>query len=63
MSNFRVTKQFAEDFELVAEHYGLKKYGEYEEAKQAARNDLEAAQVSFAAMAREIKNQNQRRNP
>lgn len=57
MSISKVTKQFANDFELVAEHYGLNELGEYEEAKQAARHDLEVAQVSFAAMAHEIKNQ------
>ena len=49
------TKQFAEDFETVAAHYRLKDLGEYDEAKQVARNDMAAAQVSFAAMAQEIK--------
>lgn len=51
----KATRQFSEDFELVAAHYRLKELGEYDEAKRAARNDLEAAQVSFAAMAQEIK--------
>lgn len=51
----RVPKQFVDDFELAASHYRLKESGEYEEAKHVAKNDLEVAQVCFAALAREIK--------
>lgn len=47
------SKQFADDFEAVAEHYKLRELGQYEEAKQAARRDIEAAEVCFAAMAKE----------
>lgn len=50
-----VSKQFVTDFETVASHYRLKELGEYEIAKQCARNDLENAQVSFALMAEKIR--------
>lgn len=51
----RVSKQFAEDFELVATHYRLKELGEYEISKECARRDPENAAISFALMASEIK--------
>lgn len=50
-----VSKQFVADFELVAEHYRLRELGEYDDAKQAARQDLVAAAEAFAAMADEIR--------
>lgn len=51
-----VSKRFAADFETVATHYSLRELGEYETAKTAARQDLEAAQETFAAIAAEIRN-------
>lgn len=48
-----VPKQFADDFEAVAIRYNLRDLGEYETAKQAARQDLESAVVCFAALAGE----------
>lgn len=48
-----VTEQFAADFEAIATRYNLRELGEYDEAKAAARRDLENAEVCFAAMARE----------
>lgn len=50
-----VSKQFVADFEAVAAHYNLRELGEYETAKIAARQDLEAAQEAFAAIAAEIR--------
>lgn len=51
-----VPPRFVADFELVAAHYNLKALGEYEEAKQAARNDMDSAITCFARLAAEIKN-------
>lgn len=48
-----VTEQFAADFEAIAARYKLRELGEYDEAKAAARRDLENAEVCFAAMAGE----------
>ena len=53
-----VPRQFVEDFETVATHYGLKHIGEYLIAKDAARNDLENAQATYAALAEEIRKGN-----
>lgn len=50
-----VPRKFADDFEAVAIRYNLKETGEYEIAKQAARNDLENAIVTYAALAKEIR--------
>lgn len=50
-----VSKQFVSDFEAVATRYNLRELGEYETAKTAARQDLEAAQETFAAIAAEIR--------
>ena len=50
-----VSKQFASDFELVAGHYELKKHGEYETAKQVARNDLPNAEICFLELAKQIR--------
>ncbi len=50
-----VPKQFIEDFELVATHYNLKELGEYYQAKDAARSNLESAITTFAAIAKEIR--------
>lgn len=49
-----VSKAFVADFEKVAAHYELRKLGQYDDAKQAARNDLDAAMVCFAEIARSI---------
>lgn len=46
-----VPQQFVDDFETVAERYSLLGLGQYNEAKVAARHDLENAEVCFAAMA------------
>ena len=51
--NVMASKQFVADFEAVALRYNLRELGEYEAAKEAARRDLENAEVCFAAMARE----------
>ncbi len=45
-------RTFVADFEAVAVRYNLRELGEYEAAKEAARRDLESAEVCFAAMAR-----------
>ncbi len=50
-----VPKQFIDDFELVADHYNLKELGEYDQAKDAARSNLESAITTFAAIAKEIR--------
>jgi len=50
-----VPRQFVEDFELVADHYGLKHISEYFPAKEAARNDLENAVICYAHLANEIR--------
>lgn len=50
-----VPKQFVEDFEKVVSHYRLKELGEYEDAKKAARKDIENAIVCYAEMARGLK--------
>ena len=47
------SKQFVADFETVAARYKLRELGQYDEAKAAARRDLESAEVCFAAMAGE----------
>lgn len=47
------SRQFVADFEAVAARYNLRELGEYEAAKEAARRDLENAEVCFAAMAKE----------
>lgn len=51
----RATREFVSDFELVATHYQLRELGEYETAKQVARNDLDNAVPCFAAMAAHIR--------
>lgn len=48
-----VSQQFVDDFEAVASRYKLREFGEYELAKAAARRDLDAAEVCFAAIAGE----------
>lgn len=54
MSDFKtVPKHFVTDFEAVAERYNLRELGEYETAKQAARNDLENAITTFAKLSKE----------
>lgn len=47
--------RFVEDFELVATHYQLREHGEYETAKRAARQDLDAAIGTFSTLAEEIR--------
>ena len=53
----KVPRQFADNFDLVARHYALSP-GELEEAKTAAKRDLEAAEPCFAAMADRIRQPN-----
>lgn len=53
--NVMVSKRFAADFETVAAHYNLRELGEYADAKEAARRDIEAAQEAFAVIAAEIR--------
>lgn len=48
-----VSEKFLADFEAVAARYNLRELGEYEAAKEAARRDLENAEVCFSAMAGE----------
>lgn len=48
-----VSRKFMADFDQVTKHYGLSE-AELIEAKQAARDDLEAAISTFAALAKEI---------
>lgn len=48
-----VPRQFINDFDQVTKHYGLTP-AEIIEAKQAARDDLESAISTFAALAKEI---------
>ena len=45
-------RTFVADFEAVAARYNLRELGEYDQAKAAARRDMENAEVCFAAMAR-----------
>lgn len=56
MSNEKVTvpRQFVTDFEAVAKHYKLRERGEYELAKQTARNDMDSAIQCFAELAKDI---------
>ena len=48
----KVTKQFVADFDTVCTRYNLTS-DEREEAKQAARRDLDNAITTFSAMAQE----------
>ena len=57
MEKINVTKQFSEDFEIAANHYGLRAQGEYETAKAAARADLDNAIITFASLASEIRHE------
>jgi len=53
-----VPPKFVKDFEAVAAHYNLKALGEYDQAKEAARNDLENAITCYAHLAAEIREEN-----
>lgn len=55
----RASKQFTENFGLVAAHYACPP-DEIEAMKQAARADLNNAIVTFAAMAAEIRGAHER---
>ena len=46
---------FYSDFELVATHYKLREIGEYEEAKEAAKNDLPNARICYHAIANSLR--------
>lgn len=46
------SKQFVADFDTVCARYGLTE-AEKQEAKEAARRDLENAETCFAALAKE----------
>lgn len=48
-----VSQKFVDDFETVATRYNLRELGEYEQAKEAARRDIENAEICFSAMAKE----------
>lgn len=50
----RASKQFTENFGLVAAHYACPP-DEIEAMKQAARADMANAEISFGLMATEIK--------
>lgn len=54
-SSSRVPPQFVDDFELVAKHYKLKEMGEYDLAKDVARQDIEQAIIAFASVAAQIR--------
>lgn len=56
-SKTAATKQFVSDFDLVTNYYGLRALGEYEDAKQAARRDIEGATIAFASLAAEIRDE------
>lgn len=58
-----VPREFVEDFELVAEHYGLKHISEYFPAKDAARSDLQNAITCYASLADEIRGNNEAASP
>lgn len=47
----KASKQFVADFETIATNYNLRALGEYDEAKAAARSDMQSAEVCFAALA------------
>lgn len=53
-----VPRQFVDDFETVATRYNLRELGEYFQAKDAARNDLENAITCYAKLAEEIRKEN-----
>lgn len=55
MAEVKVSRKFVADFETVATRYKLLELGEYADAKEAARRDIEAAQEAFAAIAAEIR--------
>lgn len=48
-------RQFHEDFEIVATHYKLRELGEYDAAKQAARDNLESAITTYATLSNEVR--------
>lgn len=50
----KVPRQFHADFDLVAAHYKFRMLGQYEEAREAARGDIESAITTYAAIAKEI---------
>lgn len=54
-SSAKVPIQFVADFELVAEHYQLREHGEYEQAKQAARDNLDNAITCYGAIAASLR--------
>lgn len=56
MSNSKyVPPQFVKDFEVVAEYYQFKQNGEYEEAKNTVKNDLNNAIVCYAELANYVR--------
>lgn len=56
LSKSKASKQFVDDFALVAKHYMLAEHGELELAKQMARDDMANAEISYRALANEISN-------
>lgn len=55
MTHTYTKRQLVEDFEVVAEHYGLRELGEYEIAKGIAREDMDSAMVCYRDLANEIR--------
>ncbi len=43
MTTVKASRQFVADFEAVAVRYKLRELGEYEAARNIARNDLDSA--------------------
>ncbi len=55
MSTQKASKQFVENFMLVAEYYEFEAHGELEEAKQGARDDMEQAEICYASIAEHVR--------
>lgn len=55
MTHTYTKRQLVEDFEVVAEHYGLRELGEYDIAKGIARDDMNSAMVCFHDLANKIR--------
>jgi hypothetical protein len=51
----RASKKFVDDFMTVAKHYMLAEHGELEQAKSAARADLDGAIICYTDIANKIR--------
>lgn len=49
------TNQFKDDFDLVAAHYKLREFGEYDQALDAAKKDVTNAKTCYAAIAASLR--------